>query len=185
VRKVLLVIAAVSALAAGAAGTAGATGRPSGATTPPVATSGFIPDPGVTITTDPSKAPAGKTLIATGARVVSRAACATCGAGGGNVQGCATAYTNNGDGFGNWVRSYYHWCWLNGSVSSNYGWGDEAACFAACSFEGWNYNLDFSYGHRDKGTFRDVQVPFGIPIHYDSSDATCVQVDGWGNVWGC
>ena len=187
-RKVLLVaaIAALTAVAAATAGTAGAAGT-GGATAPGPATTttGFIPDPGVTVTTDPAKAPAGKTLIAApGVKTVSpHVICGgACGSGGGNVQGCAAVYVNNGDGYGNWVKAYYHWCWLNGSISSNYGWGDEAACWGFCNFEGWVYNFDFGNGHQDKATFRDVS---GGIFHIDSADAACVAVDGWGNSWGC
>ena len=131
----IVVIAALAASVTGTAKAAGGGGQSSGATT----TTGYIPDPGVTITTDPSKAPAGKTLIAAPGKGISpRAACGSCGGGGGNVTGCASVYVNNGDSFGNWVKSWYHWCWFNGSISSNYGWGDEAACWGACNFEGWN-----------------------------------------------
>jgi hypothetical protein len=185
VRKALLLVAvaAFTAVLAGSANAASGTGGTS-APSPTTTTSGFNPDPGTTATVDPAKAPAGKTLIAApGARVVSpRIVCATCTGTGEPVQGCATVYTNNGDSWGNWVRAYYHWCWFNGSISSNYGWGDEAACYAACNFLSWNYNFDFNYGHQDKGLFRDVSVG---PLHYDSADATCVAVDGWGNAWGC
>jgi len=178
-RNVLLpvAVAATIALAAVLPGVASA-GTGVGA-----ATTGFIPDPGVAITSAPSKAPAGRVLIAApGARTVSpRVACANCG-GAVNIQGCASVYSNNGDGYGNWVKAYYHWCWFNGSISSNYGWGDEAACWGFCNFQGWNYNFDFNYGHQDKATFRDVS---GGVFHIDSTDAACVAVDGWGNAWGC
>jgi hypothetical protein len=173
----LLLVAAVIVAAASIAGTAGAT--PGTGTVAPIGTTttvGFIPDPGVTITTDPSKAPAHKGPI-----VSPRILCGTCN-GGGNVQGCATVYTTGSDGYGNWVRAFYHWCWLNGAISSNYGWQDEAACAFVCNFQGWNYNFDFPYGHQEKGTFRDVSAG---PAHYDTTAATCVAVDGWGNSWGC
>ena len=147
------------------------------------ATAAFVAVSSSPASADPGTGGAASAVPTTRA-VAPRVACATCG-GGGNVQGCATVYVNNPDGYGNWVKAYYHWCWLNGAISSNYGWGDEAACWGFCNFQGWNYNLDFSYGHRDKGTFRDVQAPLGIPIHVDSSDAACVSVDGWGNSWGC
>ncbi|HEY6961868.1 MAG TPA: hypothetical protein VI408_08290 [Gaiellaceae bacterium] len=170
-----LVMSATIATAAGIAGTA--TASPGTAPAPaPVQTSGFIPDAGVSVITDPSKAHGRKTLTPTG-----YALCGTCG-GGGNVQGCATVYVNNGDAYGNWVKSYYHWCWLNGAISSNYGWADEAACWGFCNFLAWNYTFDFTYGHQAKATFRDVS---GGIFHIDSADAACVAVDGWGNAWGC
>lgn len=181
-----LVIAACVGVTTASADPGGSTGQaaaaPAGATT----TYGFIPDPGVISTSDPSRltghvdiAPApgkGRSVVSPGST------CATCGGGGGNVSGCATATVQNGDGYGNWVKANYHWCWLNGSISSNYGWGDEAACWGFCNFEGWNYNFDFGNGHQDKATFRDVS---GGIFHIDSSDAACVAVDGWGNAWGC
>jgi hypothetical protein len=173
----VLTMGAVIVAAAALAGTAGAASA-TGGTPAPVATTtmGFIPDPGVAITTDPSKAPTHKGLTAS-----PRVLCGTC-SGGGNVQGCVTVYVNNGDGYGNWVKAYYHWCWLNGAISNNYGWGDEAACWGFCTFQGWNYNFDFGNGHQDKATFRDVS---GGIFHVDSADAACVAVDGWGNSWGC
>ena len=181
-RSILVVLAAAS-VAAAIAGTASAASG-GGATVPPPALIArtapvIVPDAGVTITTDPSKA-TGHANLAPSPDVL----CATCG-GGGNVQGCAVATTGGSDGFGNSVHVYYHWCWLNGSVSSNYGWADEAACFAICNFQGWNYNFDFGYGHQAKATFRDVEAPLGIPLHYDSNASACVGVDGWGNAWAC
>ncbi|HVU78369.1 MAG TPA: hypothetical protein VHC67_12340 [Gaiellaceae bacterium] len=181
-----LVIAACVGVTTASADPGNHSGQAPASPAAPTTTYGFIPDPGVTITTDPSKltghvditpGPAGKARSA----VSPFSNCGTC-VGGGDVSGCATVYTNNGDGYGNWVKAYYHWCWLNGSVSNNYGWGDEAACWAVCNFQGWNYNFDFGYGHQDKATFRDVS---GGIFHIDSADATCVAVDGWGNAWGC
>jgi hypothetical protein len=176
------VIVATALAAAAVAGTAAASPGSGDATAAPGATTatqtfGFVPDAGVAITTDPSKAHGHKNQTPT-----PYALCGTCTGGGGNVQGCATVYANNGDGYGNWVKAYYHWCWLNGSISSNYGWGDEAACWGFCNFLGWNYNFDFGNGHQDKATFRDVS---GGVFHVDSTDAACVAVDGWGNSWGC
>lgn len=163
-------------------GQAAAAPAPGGSTT----TYGFVPDAGVAVTTDPSKLTGHVDITpapAKGRSGVSPAStCATCVGGGGNVSGCATATVQNGDGYGNWVKANYHWCWLNGSISNNYGWGDEAACWGFCNFQGWNYNFDFGNGHQDKGTFRDVS---GGVFHIDSSDAACVAVDGWGNAWGC
>lgn len=170
----IAVTAAAVIVAAGIAGTAAAA---PGANAPvPVQAFGFTPDPGVAVTAAPSEAHGHTSL--TPKRY---ALCGTCD-GGGNVQGCAIVYVQNNDGYGNWVKANYHWCWLNGSIFSNYGWGDEAACWGFCNFLGWNYNFDFSYGHQDKATFRDVS---GGIFHIDSADAACVAVDGWGNGWSC
>jgi hypothetical protein len=180
----ILVLLAATATAAAIAGTASAASG-GGATKPaptPFTTGVTITaDPGTAITTDPTKAPAGARLAPSPGST-----CATCGGGGGPVQGCAQASTGGGDGYGNSVHSYYHWCWLNGSISSNYGWGDESACWGFCNFLGWNYNFDFGNGHQDKATFRDASVSvIGIGVHYDTTASSCVAVDGWGNAWGC
>lgn len=172
--RVIPLLAVVLAVAAGAAGTATASNGAGSAT--PGETLVFTPDAGVTITTDPSKAHGHRSQTPS-----PYALCGTCD-GGGNVQGCASVYVQKGDAYGNWVRANYHWCWLNGAISSNYGWGDEAACWGFCNFLGWNYNFDFAYGHQDKATFRDVS---GGIFHIDSADAACVSVDGWGNSWVC
>jgi hypothetical protein len=172
-------VAAATALVVAASIAGNAAAAPGTNAPAPVQAAGFTPDPGVTVTTDPSKAHGHRSITP-----APYALCATCGGGGGgrNVQGCAIVYVTNSDAYGNWVKAYYHWCWLNGSISSNYGWGDEAACWGFCNFLGWNYNFDFAYGHQDKATFRDVS---GGIFHIDSTDAACVAVDGWGNSWGC
>jgi hypothetical protein len=176
VRQLLLVVVGVciaAALAGNASAAPGAGGTVTSATT---TTTTFVPDPGVTITTDPSKAPANRSVIAS-----PNVLCGPCG-GGSQINGCATASSTNGDGYGNWASASYHWCWQNGSVYNNYGWQDEAACRFFCNFQGWNYNFAFSYGFQDKATFRDVS---GGIFHVDSTDAACVAVDGWGNAWAC
>jgi hypothetical protein len=178
---VLLAATAVSAAIAGTASAASGGGATVPAPTPLTTGITIVPDAGTTITTNPSKAPSGARLAPSPGST-----CATCGGGGGPVQGCAQASTSGSDGFGNSVHAYYHWCWLNGSISNNYGWGDEAACWGVCNFEGWNYNFDFGNGHQGKATFRDASVSFlGIGVHYDTTAAACVAVDGWGNAWGC
>ena len=178
-RKLLLLLGVMSVVAALAGTASAAPGTGGTVTAPPITTTtGFTPDPGVAVTIDRSKAPGSRSLIAT-----PNVLC--CDGGGGNVQGCATVHVGHGDGYGNSVTAYYHWCWLNGSISSNSGWADEAACAIVCNFQGWNYNGDFAYGHQAKATFRDVSVSIVVTLHYDTTASACVAVDGWGNSWSC
>ena len=107
-----------------------------------------------------------------------------CGSGG--VSGCATVSTTGDDGYGDRVTSNYHWCWSAGSIWGTYGWADYSLGSGFNSFLGYSANTNIPNGHLAIAHFDGVDVNFyGVKYHHDVSARACVQVDGWGNSWGC
>jgi len=99
------------------------------------------------------------------------------GCDGSGYNGCATVGDQVADGFGNELGAWYHWCWSNGSVYNNYGWG-YANGAPTISFSGYVTDHDFQYGHDTIGRFTAIWSPW-----WPSTSHRCVWVDGWGN-WG-
>lgn len=98
---------------------------------------------------------------------------------------CYSGGLSNSDGYGNRTFANYHFC-VNG-VNAYYpgqewGWGGASSCWAACRFNGYQYDYDFQWGHRTSAEFDVVSVGF-FHITSTVSIGLCTAPQGW--LWNC
>jgi len=101
---------------------------------------------------------------------------------GGGTPGCGTIVSQKGDQYGNSIQASYHACWNGQSVTDNWGWSNWSQCWGFCTFNGWNQDYGFNYGHKDQGTFTDISL--GVFNLRDTLTA-CVAVNQFGDFWEC
>lgn len=107
-----------------------------------------------------------------------------CGNCDGGYANCGTVTIWTWDGGYNNLAANYHWCFNGVWIWDNYGWADNNTCGGICSFGGYDYNYDFSYGHRDKAHW-DLFGWTPLGLHITTYAEACVQVDQYGGYWGC